>query len=120
MTDLIKYRVKTKNIDDKHCKAGFKNHLKKELEYIDPKLIFVFSSNTWDTIKEKIDIEPIDDKVDVDNVASNHGYLFRTNHTSIDTYIIPLTHFSMVSYSNTLRNSYFDYLKEGIKTTKNK
>jgi hypothetical protein len=44
LTDLIKYRVRTEDIGDRHRRAGFDEHLREELRAIDPEIVFAFSA----------------------------------------------------------------------------
>lgn len=45
-------------------------------------------------------------------VPQDHGKLFKSKFAG--TYFIPLSHFSQVHFNKFLRNSYFDYLSEGL------
>jgi uracil-DNA glycosylase len=115
-TDLIKCRVETKKLDkEKDCyDRCFDSFLEFEMEYVKPKLIFAFSTRTWQTLKNRITMSIVN-KENNDNLtlAKVHGYLFKA--IDKDCFIIPLFHMSQRSFNNLLRDSYFDYLKEGLK-----
>lgn len=114
LTDLIKYRVKTGDIGDRHRRAGFEEHLHEELRLVDPELVFAFSARVWDTLREELDLRPVSDGAVPDATVSNaHGHLYRATG-ALDTHVLPLSHFSMRVYALLLRDSYFEYLHDAL------
>jgi hypothetical protein len=109
--DLVKCRADTDEIKDVHIDTCTQNYLYNELAmYGKNKLIFAFSSRTWEQICSEFiqELKPQERKV-----SNVHGRLYRSD--TLPAYFIPLAHFSQRQYNNYLRNSYFDYLEEGIK-----
>ena len=109
--DLVKCRADTAEIRDLHIDTCTENYLQKEIEvYGKNKLIFAFSSRTWEHISYKFirGLKPEERKV-----SNVHGLLFRSD--TLPAHFIPLAHFSQRQYNNYLRNSYFEYLDEGLK-----
>ncbi len=109
-TDTVKQRGSIKKItkDDKFL-------LEEELRVVKPKLIICFGSWSWNFFKEKYkNLKKVSDFTSnqkVNGVVAEHGYLFQT---SDEVYILPLIHYSKISYSNCPRTSYWDFFKEGI------
>ena len=111
VTDLVKCRADTNwlgtnrkrgEIDPSVC---FNKFLKEEITKVKPKLIFLFSSRAWDVFKKIYNLS-------TEKLKNAHGNLFKIKDGA---YIIPLAHFSQRQFNNYLRDSYFDYLEEGIK-----
>lgn len=114
MTDLVKYRVTTGDIEDQHRTESYEEQLKHELEAIDLELVFAFSSRLWKTLHEEVPLEPIiDEAPESDSVSKCHGYLYQAGDP-LNCHVIPLSHYSRQIYGHYLRDSYFDYLQEGI------
>lgn len=112
-TDVVKCRAKTNDITP-YTHVCFKNYLEKELEYVGKgKLIFVFSSRAWNQIYDKY-LKPNSDSDTKINfkITNSHGRLFYSS--ILESYFIPLAHFSRTQFNNYLRNSYFDYFEEGL------
>lgn len=121
-TDLVKYRVKTGKIKPKkgeNAESAFDNHLKEEILALRPKLVFVFGSRSWRIIKRKMKPVSVEEEIEEneDAVTKIHGHLFESKEI-LETYLIPLAHFSQRNHF--LRNSYFEYLKEGVSKFKDK
>lgn len=113
-TDLVKCRAKTSQINADKDKC-YTTYLKSEIEEFGrSKLIFIISSRSWHTIFTSMILKQVSKGVSTDktNLANVHGKLFRCDE--LDSYIIPLVHFSQTQFYNYLRNSYFDYLNEGL------
>jgi hypothetical protein len=114
-TDLVKCRSTTADIDSFSIDC-FNNYLKEELEMIGKnKLIFTFSTRTWEIIyKNYIGEDYSNDK----KVTKVHGKVFYS--AKLNSHFIPLVHFSQTQFNNYLRNSYFYYFSEGIEEYKRK
>lgn len=114
MTDLVKYRVTTGDIQDQHRIESFDEQMKHELEEIDVRLVFAFSSRLWKTLYENISLDPISEGVPLTrSVSECHGFLYKAGNP-LNCYVIPLSHYSRQIYGHYLRDSYFDYLKDGL------
>lgn len=117
-TDLVKYRAGTEDIKigkKENAEASFDEFIKAEIEELKPKLIFTFSTRTWEIIKRKMNPKLVNKNIKYSNlsaVTNAHGFLYKSQNS--DIYIIPLVHFSRRNFF--LRNSYFDYMKEGVDT----
>jgi hypothetical protein len=112
VTDLVKCRAKTENIKKDYIEKCAGDYLCKELEcYAPRKLIFAFSSRTWEFLSLRFLVEKLNG--DERRVSNVHGMLFKSN--ILNAHLIPLAHFSQRQFNNYLRNSYFDYLKEGLR-----
>jgi hypothetical protein len=121
----VKCRASTKELEDDYFDKCFENFLKKEIDYLEPKLIFAFSSRTWNILKEKMDkIENIENAPPIKECETKgrryeptlvqaHGYLYSYGNKQ---FIIPLAHMSKRLLQFYLRNSYFDYLADGLKS----
>lgn len=115
-TDAVKCRAKTEVLAKEYFENCF-DYLKYELEMINPDLIFSFGSRTWEIVKKKLFPETIKTKpIDKNSgVTKAHGYLFRISIDSEkQTHLMPLAHMSPRQVNNYLRDSYFDYLNEGL------
>lgn len=111
VTDLVKCRTETKDIKPEHIEKCSKQYLFNEIIHCAKnKLIFAFSSRTWEVLyREFIPEQNSDDK----KVSNAHGKLFSSKIPN--SYFIPLAHFSQRQFNYYLRDSYFDYLKKGLK-----
>jgi uracil-DNA glycosylase len=110
VTDLVKCRAKTEKIKSENITVCSNRFLFNEIHhYGKNKLVFAFSSRAWESLYSKfIEDQNNDDR----RVSNSHGKLFPVINTNL--YFIPLAHFSQRQYNNYLRESYFDYLKEGL------
>lgn len=114
LTDLVKYRVRTGDIDDEHRQAGLEEHLGPELRRLGPDVVFAFSSRVWNTFLENLNPTPLSNGAGLDSKVSRaHGYLYHIENP-IDAYVVPLSHFSSRVYALLLRDSYFEYLADGL------
>lgn len=114
MTDLVKYRVTTGDIEDQHRKESYEEQLKHELEAIDIDLAFAFSSRLWKTLHEEVPLEPRSAGApESSSVSECHGHLYQAGKP-LNCEVIPLSHYSRQIYGHYLRDSYFDYLQEGL------
>ena len=97
--------------------------LKIEIQTCRPKLIFVFGSMAWESIKDKYSVRPWNREVQVGNVSKSHGHLYDLvdKKTSQKVSVcLPLMFFSgSYSPNKCPRDSYFYYLVEGINNFKN-
>lgn len=98
-------------------------YLKKEIKLVRPNLIITFGNESFNTLYEKYGLKPVDSYINLDNiyqdqdyipVTKTHGYLFKFNKKRV--YILPLYHLSK-KYM-TLRNTYFQFFKIGLKKYK--
>jgi len=112
LTDVIKYRIG--DHDTPHHRASYRGYLADELRHVEPELLFVFGGDAWGVVRSAMDPTPL---VDIDGDASKvtdaHGYPFRVTSPA-ETVAVPLVHFSGRIYHSLLRDSYFDYLSEGL------
>jgi len=120
VTDLVKCRAETKTLKEEHIKTCAKFYLSKEIQsYGRGKLIFAISSRTWEFLRTKFNAKQVRPRFvgeahdDDQTVAKAHGKLFRSE--ALNSYFIPLAHFSQRQFNNYLRDSYFEYLKDGLK-----
>lgn len=137
VTDLVKCRAKTEWVESKleNEKLGkikktkcledkekvsaekcFDLYLCNEIKKVRPNLIFCFSTRTWEIFCKKFNLKPYGKEANKayevnPKITNVHGYLFEIKKPQ--TFVIPLAHFSKIN--NSLRNSYFDYLENGLK-----
>ncbi len=119
VTDLVKCRANTSAIKDDHVDKCTEAFLTEELkDYGHGKLVFAFSSRTWGYLtNDRFSPKPVAAEGKpagrMDRVSRVHGMLFRSD--TLDAWIMPLAHFSQRQFNYYLRDSYFRYLKEGLK-----
>jgi uracil-DNA glycosylase len=114
LADVVKYRTDSHNHNQRI--ASYRGYLRDEIHYVDPELVFVFGGDAWSLLRSQMTLTP-QETIDIDpsKVTEAHGHPFRTT-TPVETTIIPLVHFSGRVYHSLLRDSYFDYLEEGLAT----
>ena len=118
VTDLVKCRARTESVAPKHIKKCAERYLCRELECFGRgKLILAISSRTWEFIFQKFAPgmcrkHPGESDKNCRNVSKVHGRLFRSD--VLNAHFIPLAHFSQRLFNSYLRDSYFDYLKDGL------
>lgn len=111
VTDLVKCRKDTKDIANENIEICGNTYLSKEIDsHNNIELIFSFSTRTWEYLR-KTKLKSQDNTLPVSNA---HGRLYKLDNS--DKYIIPLAHFSQTIFNYYLRNSYFDYLKDGLQS----
>lgn len=111
VTDLVKCRASTPDTNQ-YVNSCFNQYLKRELDEIGrDKLIFVFSSRTWDALYATY-FKGTTEYKDYNKIVKAHGRLFY--NTTLNSSFIPLAHFTGQQLSGYLRESYFDYFKEGL------
>jgi uracil-DNA glycosylase len=109
---VIKYR--TDDHSDRHYRAAYEAFLREELAELDPEVLFVFGGSAWDTVRGQAALQPPADlNADQSNITAVHGYPF-TATAPTETTVVPLVHFSGRIYHSLLRDSYFEYLSEGL------
>lgn len=113
LTDLVKYRVTTQELSSSkggNAELSCDAFLKPELMALDPDLVFCFGSYCWPVLYRNLDLEPVEGGAQAmtSTVTNAHGFIYESN----STYVLPLMHFSRQNQS--LRNSYFEYLREGL------
>lgn len=114
LADIVKYRTDSHSHNQRL--ASYRGYLRDELQYVDPELMFVFGGDAWSLLRSQMDITPVDTlDIDSSKVTEAHGYPFNIT-TPVETTVIPLVHFSGRVYHSLLRDSYFDYLEEGLAT----
>ena len=114
--DAVKCRSATKDIKAEHFN-NCSRFVERELELLSNiEIIFSFSSRTWEHFKEKFNPKLVKKDFHLNNtkVSSAHGHLFSILYKNRIIYVIPLVHMSEKIFNNLLRNSYFDYLEEGL------
>lgn len=118
-TDVVKCRTTTHHINN-FVDICFANYLLKELKLIGSnKLIFVFGSRAWESIYHSdAFINKSEHKKEMNKVSQAHGFWFASK--MLNSYFIPLAHFSRVQFNKFLRNSYFYYLEDELKKNSEK
>lgn len=106
VTDVIKCRGDTRNLAKYAGNRCYKNFLLYEINTIKPKLIFTFSVRAWGVFAPIIKGN--------NKITKVHGKHFPILVGTVNTHIIPLTHFTGQTYNNCLRKSYFNYFTEGL------
>jgi len=122
VTDLIKYWCTTSEIEEKHVEHAVK-HLQREISLVKPRLIISFGTRVWEALKGQFKLKAyqrweskVDPDRDKETVSNVHGFLFKScspppNH---EVFVIPLVHLSARTRNMLLRDSYIQYLREGI------
>lgn len=126
VTDVIRCRAQTSRLRNEYAHNCFQ-YLKREIELVQPKLIFVFSSRSWNefykTFRPNLQLlcpstKLMNNYIDPDRkstiVSNIHGFCYIFKYADIKSFVIPLVHFSQRIRNNMLRDSYFDYLEEGL------
>lgn len=112
--DAVKCKMHTQDLKEEHLHNCMINIVSHELGYFRKmELLFVFSTRAWESFKKQYKPKIISGKIE-GSLAKVHGYLHSCQINGKILYVIPLVHMSPVSRNNLLRNSYFDYLKEGL------
>ena len=122
VTDLIKYWCKTQEIKDEHLRHAI-DHLATEVDAVKPNLAFVFGTRVWETFQDRFHPEPCQELTGIDpergdnRVSNVHSYLFSSVSKSIGHkfFVIPLAHMSERARYMLLRDSYFEYLEDGLR-----
>lgn len=91
MTDVIKYREDTPS--KPALDVSVRLELIRELEYIDPDLIFTFGSRAWNTVRTHLQAEPLGNIDDPSSITEVHGKPHRATQGS-DTMMLPCGHMS--------------------------
>lgn len=118
ITDYVKRRAATRDIEETDFDR-WQKVLEWEIGSLKNKnleLIMVFGARTWDNFNRKIDngLIPISTTAKANTpVTDVHGHLFKSQKYNV--FVIPLVHMSHQPFQNALRNSYFDYLEEGLR-----
>ena len=112
LADVVKYR--TDSHTHQQRLASYREFLREELQSIDPDVLFVFGGDAWSLVLSEMN-PTLRERIDVDRskVTDVHGFPFQVNFP-IKTTVVPLVHFSGRVFHSLLRNSYFDYLDEGL------
>jgi len=128
VTDIIKYWGKTKDFKNKHFQHSV-THLIEEINGVRPELIFSFSTRVWDNLYKALmkdyELEPVKgwnyiikraDSLRAQKKITNlHGHLFKGRYEDDESFfIIPLVHLSARARNNLLRDTYFEFLEEGL------
>lgn len=113
VTDLVKYRVKTEDIEDKvdgNADVSYKKFLRSEIDWFKPKIIFLFGSRCWKILERHRDLKLITSNQirNRKNITDVHGHVFEYEFG----YVIPLAHFS--GQNQFLRSSYINYLEKEL------
>jgi len=125
-TDAVKCRAPTNKLKDEHFEKCFEKFLNEEIRYLKPKLIFAFSSRAWNILKKKVRMKGVGEAPPIikrgtegrthePSLVKAHGYLYMHSRGH---FIIPLAHMSRKQFAFYLRNSYFDYLENGLRVYK--
>ncbi|WP_173080581.1 uracil-DNA glycosylase family protein [Fundidesulfovibrio magnetotacticus] len=109
VTDLVKCRVATRDVDDKRGDLCGERFLRTEIEKAkNVDLIFSFSTRTWRYMKGAY----LASQGVLPTVVQAHGRLYRMD--GCGKCIIPLAHFSRTMLQKYLRLSYYQYFEEGV------
>lgn len=112
LADVVKYR--TDDHGTRHRTAAYEEYLAEELRRIDPDVLFPCGGVAWSLLRSEFDLSPRDDLPgDPSKITDAHGYLFDAT-APVDSAVIPAVHFSGQVYHTLLRDSYFEYLDEGL------
>ena len=116
--DVVKCKKNTENVSKCNLTNCPNKFLYKEFNLFNKlEFIFVFGARTWDVFKKKFpktELVDKDLKIKSKTVTQIHGYLYKSDIGGRELYVIPLVHMSPRIFNNLLRNSYFDYLEEGL------
>jgi uracil-DNA glycosylase len=126
VTDLVKYWCDPedikRNLEDPEYDRHITEHLKAEIKLAKPQLVLAFGRLVWDQLKKEFHPEPHQRLEGIDpyrdkTVSNVHGFVFHAKPSSIDQdfFIIPLVHMSNNARNRLLRDSYFEYLREGLR-----
>jgi len=121
-THGLKCRGRTNDFKPKHYNYCFNKYIKREISRLpNLKLIFVFSTRTWDSFYGEFAPVPIQNTFIYNmKVTQVHGNVFKVSLQTKGSnlvrpvHVIPLVHMSPNTRNNTLRNSYFEFLREGL------
>lgn len=91
MCDVVKYRATSIGTAD--VRVSFTEFLYDEIETIEPDLIFAFGKRAWETIRDQLRAEPLEEEPASQSVLDVHGVLHRTTRPP-DTTVLPLGHMS--------------------------
>jgi hypothetical protein len=128
VTDLVKINAPMGVLDIilKHQKEKWLNILKKEISFVQPKYILTFSKRTWEAIRSMYTLNTlnslnnpyISNMSKQDNkkltITKVHGICYQIMGNRYKCNIIPLAFLPGSGQNNPLRNSYSDYLREGL------
>lgn len=114
MTDVVKYRENSpsKAALDASVRLG----MIRELEYIDPDLIFTFGNRAWNAIRKHLKPEPVGNIINPSSITEVHGKLHRaTREYNVD--ILPCGHMSpQFRGAQISHKEYMDRIAAGIET----
>ena len=115
--DLVKCKTETSNITKKALEeCSF--YLEDEINFLEKlELIFVVGSRAWSCFYKRFNCKILEENMYLNElvpVSKIHGKLLVCSWGKRTFYAIPLQHMAKQIYNNTLRNSYFDYLREGL------
>lgn len=90
--DVIKYR--TDGFGRRAEEVSVNRYLSKEIQSLDPDIVFTFGGNAWSAIRGHTDPRAVVDvRKNPEKMMEIHGVLHRIE-TPTDTYVLPLSHMS--------------------------
>ena len=119
--DAVKCRSNTSLLRVVNFQNCFNRFIQNEISSLSKlELLFVFSTRSWNIIRNNYSLDRMyRNDIEDANVTKAHGYLYKVTNSHKIFYIIPLVHMSFNGYGKSLRNSYFDYLEEGLRIFSN-
>lgn len=90
--DVVKYRVDGFGRTEE--RVSYRALLKRELQALDPEVVFTFGGNAWPALRRHTSPKPVvETDADPDSVMDIHGTLHRISEP-VETYVLPLAHMS--------------------------
>ncbi|WP_353635409.1 uracil-DNA glycosylase family protein (plasmid) [Halobacterium sp. NMX12-1] len=90
--DVVKYRVDGFGTSEE--RVSYHALLERELQALDPEVVFTFGGNAWPALRRHTSPEPVvETDADPASVMDIHGTLHRISDP-VDTYVLPLAHMS--------------------------
>lgn len=107
-TDLCKIRK-----CDRNTKQDF-DMILEEIDIVKPDIVFCFGRIAWFRFMKYFNLNP-GSKKEKEYITDVHGDVYKITHDNKEMALIPLVHMSPRSSGVAIKNSYYDYLKEGLK-----
>lgn len=109
VTDAALCRGKRETLGDAAIACGW--YLKRQVEIANPRLVISFGREALKSLRKQFGdpLTCVPDRPNLEDITDCHGYLLQYERFSV----LPLVHLSR-EYM-TLRQSYFDYMKEGLR-----
>lgn len=90
--DVVKYRAD--GFGTRAEDVSYEHLLEREIEALDPDIVFTFGGNAWSALRRNVDPRPVtDEHVDPSKMMDIHGVVHETADP-VETTILPLCHMS--------------------------